>query len=732
MESTLKNTSLVALLLACVFFFTSATASDPIPVIGFGIIGDSNSDEFRANDNRGGAYRDTTLNWMEQLVVRRGLNFGPWGSWGGPRRNGFEYNWARSGATARSVVQTGQHIGLAQQISEGKISHVFMYYGVNDFNPATNGYRQIYNGSLSNLQVQSKINAFLADTTTALDTLQNAGNVHIVLTNLLSDYSFDPQIGVLYPNVAGRQRVTNAIKLVNSGLATLAASRSVVLADLESQASIYTTKIDQHGFAPVAGVDLNFNSTGNEPSFFSLLDTHIGTVFNGGPLANDLFLNAMNNGYGLDIPFLTDKEIQENAGILAPPPPDIREFTASSSIVAPGGTVSLKWQTSSTLLVSINQNVGSVPMIGTASLSPTTNTTYTLTATGPGGTTTAQIDVEVSAGNSSPQAQNDTYVTVGTLSVNAPGVLENDPDADSLTATLVTDSTNGQVDLATNGSFTYSPDAGFTGIDNFVYAVSDSSSVGSTATVSITVELDEGSDSGGSGDNGGTGNDDGAAVGMGLDGCSADGSYAIQDAQFNVSAGTDRLVLVALSSENNRNESVSVNSVQLGNKTLTEVIDFSVGASGRYNNLHWIGYLLESDIASRSGDRLSISYATTPSNPFDAPKIHYASYVNVDQVAPITSFLSTMNTNTSSLSLDNILNANNGDRIIGFSVLGQPNQPGINTAGYVEQSQSVGSRNEHTSAIYEREVPETGTENLTFTASARTRMAASAIVLNAQ
>ena len=40
---------------------------------GIGVISDSNSDEYRADDNRGGDYAATTLNWVEQLVRYRGV-----------------------------------------------------------------------------------------------------------------------------------------------------------------------------------------------------------------------------------------------------------------------------------------------------------------------------------------------------------------------------------------------------------------------------------------------------------------------------------------------------------------------------------------------------------------------------------------------------------------------------------------------------------------------------------
>src|SRR5688572_25679629 len=100
---------------------------------GLGIMGDSNTDEYRANDNRGGSYAATTLNWLEQLVAKRGVQAGSWGTWGEPRRSGYKYNWARSGATAGSMIANGQHTGLAQQITAGEVQYVIIYVGINDF-----------------------------------------------------------------------------------------------------------------------------------------------------------------------------------------------------------------------------------------------------------------------------------------------------------------------------------------------------------------------------------------------------------------------------------------------------------------------------------------------------------------------------------------------------------------------------------------------------------------------
>ena len=70
-----------------------------------------------------------------------------------------------------------------------------------------------------------------------------------------------------------------------------------------------------------------------------------------------------------------------------------------------------------------------------------------------------------------------------------PGVLENDSDADddTLSAVLVGATGHGSLTLNSDGSFTYTPDAGFSGTDSFTYSASDSTNNSNTVTVSINV-----------------------------------------------------------------------------------------------------------------------------------------------------------------------------------------------------------------------------------------------------
>jgi hypothetical protein len=76
-----------------------------------------------------------------------------------------------------------------------------------------------------------------------------------------------------------------------------------------------------------------------------------------------------------------------------------------------------------------------------------------------------------------------------TRTVAAPGVLANDVQIGSgYTAVLTTDATHGDLDLDSDGGYTYSPDSGYVGADSFRYKV-DGGLLGlsNIATVSITV-----------------------------------------------------------------------------------------------------------------------------------------------------------------------------------------------------------------------------------------------------
>src|SRR5205814_8245510 len=61
------------------------------------------------------------------------------------------------------------------------------------------------------------------------------------------------------------------------------------------------------------------------------------------------------------------------------------------------------------------------------------------------------------------------------------------PAGHTLTAALVTGPTHGSVTLNANGSFTYTPAAGYVGSDTYTYTANDGILVSAPATVTVTV-----------------------------------------------------------------------------------------------------------------------------------------------------------------------------------------------------------------------------------------------------
>ncbi|MBV6626860.1 MAG: tandem-95 repeat protein [Rivularia sp. (in: Bacteria)] len=123
--------------------------------------------------------------------------------------------------------------------------------------------------------------------------------------------------------------------------------------------------------------------------------------------------------------------------------------------------------------------------------------TFTYTASdGQSTSEPATVEINVEApppgSNTAPVAQNDTYTIAAGEELNvdvASGVLANDTDAegDRLTATIVSNPTNGGYTFTSDGSFVYTPLEGFNGTDSFTYTVSDGQSTSEPATVEINV-----------------------------------------------------------------------------------------------------------------------------------------------------------------------------------------------------------------------------------------------------
>jgi Bacterial Ig domain len=91
-----------------------------------------------------------------------------------------------------------------------------------------------------------------------------------------------------------------------------------------------------------------------------------------------------------------------------------------------------------------------------------------------------------------PLANDDAFSIVQkeVLIFAAPGILENDldPEGDVLQATLVDPPNHGRLIIYPNGSFTFTPNGTYVGIDKYIYVASDGSNQSNQATVSIDIK----------------------------------------------------------------------------------------------------------------------------------------------------------------------------------------------------------------------------------------------------
>ncbi len=282
---------------------------------GVGILGDSFYDEYQGTDARGGQYHDVTFNLVELLARNRPFYLGPWGDWSEPRRTGYAFNWARSGATSKTMIEMGQHTGVAAQIAAGDVTFVFIGIGANDFSPFYGDfYERIYSGAMSDEELEAKIAKAIADVTLAVDTVQQAGAQGVAMT-LFTQWELDPTTQAMYPDASRRQRVAKAIDEVNAGLAAMAAERRVAVVDQIKLGKSILPQLDTEGFLDVGGERIDFLRHGDEPHHSRLADSeHLGTVISG-LTANYYFVDTLNQSFGQAVAPLSDEEILHEAGL---------------------------------------------------------------------------------------------------------------------------------------------------------------------------------------------------------------------------------------------------------------------------------------------------------------------------------------------------------------------------------------------------------------------------------
>jgi peptidoglycan-associated lipoprotein len=86
-------------------------------------------------------------------------------------------------------------------------------------------------------------------------------------------------------------------------------------------------------------------------------------------------------------------------------PPVITSFTADPSTVLRGESLTLKWGVLNATEITIDNGVGTVSETGTRRVTPNSSVTYTLTAKGPGGSSTGAVQVVVNVPPPPPPSQ---------------------------------------------------------------------------------------------------------------------------------------------------------------------------------------------------------------------------------------------------------------------------------------------------------------------------------------
>ena len=173
-------------------------------------------------------------------------------------------------------------------------------------------------------------------------------------------------------------------------------------------------------------------------------------------------------------------------------------FNTTLTVPAPGvlGNDAANGGTGLTAVLITSTSQGSLTVNGDGSLSYTPNGGFTgadsftyraVNSVGTGNTVTVSITVGVGV----PTSLDDSYATpfATPLTVAAAGVLANDVTngGGTMTAAVQTGVSHGSLTLNGDGSFTYTPAAGYAGADSFTYRATNSQGPGNVATVSLSV-----------------------------------------------------------------------------------------------------------------------------------------------------------------------------------------------------------------------------------------------------
>lgn len=238
---------------------------------------------------------DPTGSWVPYVTNLRGLNFG------GP---GDPFNVAVGGATSATLLAQNQHTQMANYVQNNGVDVISLSIGGNDFS-AVSG--QIINGSLSGAALTAWAQGVVDNIDLATDTVLAAHPIGMVVVGM-PDIPLTPAGRDSFNSPTKIARGENAVNAVNSLLEPAVLARGQVFVD-------YAAAMRDLFAAPlvVGGVTIDYVNPSLDPTHFFQDGKHPAAVGNG--LVANMFLEAVNLGYGTNFPLLTDLEILTAAGL---------------------------------------------------------------------------------------------------------------------------------------------------------------------------------------------------------------------------------------------------------------------------------------------------------------------------------------------------------------------------------------------------------------------------------
>ena len=187
--------------------------------------------------------------------------------------------------------------------------------GANDFAPGSSAYNNIYNGTWTTAQISSQITTVVNNIATAINTVTPTGVNLAVAT--IPDYGATPYVQSVYTNGAQRQAVADVVAQVNDAIKAVAQADHLVVADLGAlTTATFGTDLSPNTTISIGGVTIQLNATtSSNPSTAGFVSDgiHPNTTLQG--VIADLFLQALDTGYGAGVPLFSEADILAHDGL---------------------------------------------------------------------------------------------------------------------------------------------------------------------------------------------------------------------------------------------------------------------------------------------------------------------------------------------------------------------------------------------------------------------------------